>query len=89
MRNVNSRVVSLTIIDCRTKVQGVLRLNRRRTSSTADPEDGRTQAFSCNRLSTSQRRSHQSTRYLRRVEYEEAAGIIRLSTVALMSRSSF
>jgi len=88
MRNANSRVVSLTIIDCRTKVQGVLRLNRRRTSSTADPEDGRTQAFSCNRLSTSQR-SRQSTRYLRRVEYEEAAGIIWLSTVVLMSRSSF
>ena len=45
MRNANSHVVSLTIIDCRTKVQGVLRLNRRRTSSTADPEDGRIQAL--------------------------------------------
>lgn len=37
------RVFLLTIIDCRMKVQSVLRLNHGRTSFTADPEDGRTQ----------------------------------------------
>lgn len=66
--------VSLTIIDCRTKVWSVLRLNHRRTSCTADPEDSRTQA--CNRLSTS-RHGRQSARYLPQVEYEGAAGIMR------------
>lgn len=44
MRYADSRVASLTIIGWRTKVQSVLRLNRRRTSSMADPEDDRTQA---------------------------------------------